>query len=390
MKIKQLHRTTLGPAILMASVMGLVFRCTVPAPKLDAGVMRAVDQLVNQAIQDSLFPGAVLLVGHRSDVLYEKSYGRYDYALESQPMSLAAVFDLASVTKVMATTVAVMRLYEEGEIDLDAHVADYIPPFAQTGKGHVTFRHLLVHESGFPPGKPFYRFCRSEEEAYDSLYAMPLAYPTGTKTVYSDLGFITLGRLVEVVSGVPLEEYVSGHFYQPLGMTSTAYNPPAGMWPNIAPTEPEHNYRLTNRPGSAKNRITQLMNGVAGHAGLFSTARDLSKVAVMLLQEGTYQGQRYFRESTIQLFTGRQSEQSSRGLGWDTGNGEGKHRTGHYFSAAAFGHTGFTGTSVWIDPEHNLFIIFLSNRTYQMKDRTRMYSFRPLLHDKIMEAIGQA
>jgi len=348
-----------------------------------------VDSLITAAITDSIFPAAVLLIGQADKILYHKAYGAHDYTDEATKTQRDDIFDLASLTKVMATTLAIMRLYEEDRITLSDPVSEYIPQFGQNGKEAITIRNLLLHNAGFPPGKPFYRICSSKTEVLDSLYAMSLRYPTGTKIVYSDIGFIALGRLVEIVSDITLDVYVKQEFYDPLELQVITFNPPLELWKRVIPAEPEFNYRVTHSTGSPKNKITQTMGGIAGHAGLFSNANDLSIIAKMLLNGGEYRGKRYFKESTIILFTSPNLNTSSRGLGWDTGGGSGKCYIGDLFSEQSFGHTGFTGTSIWIDREIDLFIIFLTNRTYQMKDRQRMYDFRPVLHEMIITNIAK-
>ncbi|MEE9161613.1 MAG: serine hydrolase domain-containing protein, partial [Candidatus Neomarinimicrobiota bacterium] len=271
--------------VFMGSLL-LATACNSPEGRWDPKIFAPAVVVIERAIQDSVFPGAVLLVGQSSGEPYTRAFGSHDYSAQAVPTESDHLFDLASLTKVMATTLAIMNLYEDGAIQLDAPVARYLPAFAQSGKGQVTVRNLLVHNSGFPPGKPFYLFTETEEEAYDSLFAMPLRYATGTATVYSDLSFITLGRLVEVITGLSLETYVEQAFYRPLGLQHTLYEPPRQLWSGIVPTEPEFNFRLTHAQGQAKNKITRLMNGVAGHAGLFSNVHDLAKVARMLLDSG--------------------------------------------------------------------------------------------------------
>lgn len=347
-----------------------------------------VDSIVYHGIQDSIYPGAVLVIGNDNGIIYQKAYGGYDYSESAIRMQINTIFDLASVTKVLATTLAVMRLYEQGKIDLTAPVAEYIPHFAQNGKDSVLIKNLLLHNSGFQPGRPFHQFCSTSGEVYDSLYATPLVYATGTSYVYSDLNFITLGKIVEVVSGKTLDRFSFDNFFEPIGLQHTMFNPPDSLWPMIAPTEVDFNYYLTGRPGMVRNRITRLLNGVAGHAGLFSSAVDIAQSAVMLLNNGYYRGEKYLNESTVEQFTQSYSRESARGLGWDTGNGAEEHRTGNTFSLSAYGHTGYTGTSLWIDPGHNVFIVFLTNRTYGGQIDRRIYTFRPQLHDSIVRIIS--
>ena len=366
--------------------------CAPSNKEWESEIFAPVTSIVEQAIQDSVFPGGVLMVGKGSGNTFSKSFGNHDYSADAVPTMPENMFDLASLTKVLSTNLAIMKLYERGEIDIDETVAHYIHQFAQNGKSEVTIRNLLVHNSGFPSGRPFYKYCNTEDEVYDSLYVTPLRYELGQVYKYSDLSFITLGHLVEVLTGTPLEDYVHEHFYAPLGLEHTMFKPDTDLWPNIVPAEPEFNFRLTGAKGRAKNKITHLMNGVAGHAGLFSNAGDLAVLAQMLLNGGEYDGGRLLDEATVKLFTSKQSEQSTRGLGWDTGTGNGNPNIpiAKSFPPEAFGHTGFTGTLIWMDPNRDIFIIFLSNRTYDMTDRSKIGAFRPVLYEAILEIIDEA
>jgi len=346
--------------------------------------LSCVDSIVYEGIRDSIYPGAVLVIGNADGIVYRQAYGGFDYSEKAIRMQTGTVFDLASVTKVLVTTLAIMKLYEQGKIDLYAPVAEYIPEFAQNGKDSVLIKNLLLHNSGFQPGRPFHQFCSTPDEVFDSLYATLLVYATGDRYVYSDLNFITLGKIIEIVSGKTPDSFCSDNFYEQMELTNTMFNPPDTLWPIIAPTETEFNYYMTGRPGMVRNRITRLLNGVAGHAGLFSSADDISQLAIMLMNNGYYRGVKYLDTSTIKLFTERYGWGSTRGLGWDTGNGAEEHRVGSMFSLSAFGHTGYTGTSLWIDPEQNVFIVFLTNRTYGGHIDRRIYTIRPLLHDAIL------
>ncbi len=389
MKIKKANAKLFFIALLILFFLNQIINsCSERKDKFTNSDFASVDTIIQSAIQDSVFPGAVLFIGNDHGVHYKKAHGFTDYAENGWMLKTITLFDLASLTKVIATTSAIMKLYEKKKLDLDDSVSSYIPQFAQNGKANISIRNLLLHNSGFPAGRPFYKFCKTEQEAFDSLYAMPLAYETATKTIYSDLGFIMLGKLVETISGESLEMFVHKNFFKPLQMKDTMFNPPIHLWPRIAPTEPEFNYRLTKMSGKPRNKITRLMDDVAGHAGLFSTAENLSIIANLYLNSGKYQGKRYFKKSTIKLFTTRHSENSTRGLGWDTGNGNPDRQISHHFSESAFGHTGFTGTSIWMDPELNLFVIFLTNRTYEMTDRDKINIIRPLVHDEIIRTLS--
>ncbi len=345
-----------------------------------------VDNIINKAIQDSAFPCAVLLVAKDGVIVHHKAYGTYDYSPNSRQIDLNTMFDLASVTKVIATTSAAMRFYDEGRLDLDEKVDSFIPQFAQNGKENITLRNLLAHNSGLPAWKPFYKTCTMADQVLGSIYASPLEYPTGEKTVYSDLGIITLGKIIEKISGTTLEKYVAEEFFQPLGMKNTMYNPPDSLIKRIAPTETDSYWRMKTVRGQVHDENAALLGGVSGHAGLFSTAGDLAIMMQMLLNGGEYGGKRYLREETVRLFTKKQSDLSSRALGWDTKSPQGSS-AGTLFSPTSFGHTGFTGTSVWADPERQLFVILLTNRVYPTRDNTKIVQVRPAAHDAVVECI---
>jgi beta-glucosidase-like glycosyl hydrolase/CubicO group peptidase (beta-lactamase class C family) len=345
-----------------------------------------VDDIINKAIQDSAFPCAVLLVAKDGMIVYNKAYGTYDYSPYSKRINTRTIFDLASVTKVIATTSAAMKLYDLGKLDLDEKVANYIPDFGQNGKENITIRNLLVHNSGLPAWKSFYKTCNSADQVLDSVYASPLEYPTGTKMVYSDLGIITMGKIIEKLSGVTLDKYVAKEFFEPLGMFSTMYNPPDSLIEHIAPTELDNYWRMRVVRGRVHDENAAALGGVSGHAGLFSTASDLAILVQMLLNGGKYGGRSYIREETVRLFTKRQSDLSTRGLGWDTKSPHGSS-AGELFSPTSFGHTGFTGTSVWADPEKRLFVVLLTNRVYPTRDNTKIFRLRPAVHDAVVECI---
>ncbi|MGC8898307.1 MAG: glycoside hydrolase family 3 N-terminal domain-containing protein [Bacteroidota bacterium] len=345
-----------------------------------------INEIVTKAIQDSAFPAAEVVVVRNNIVAFHKAFGSYDYSLFSREIDESTMFDLASLTKVIATTSAVMKLYDEKKIDLDAPVVKYIPEFGQNGKEHVTIRNLLLHNSGLPAWKKFYLTCTTPQQLIDSVYAQPLIYRTGDSTVYSDLGFITLGKVVEKITGVPLDQYVAKEFFEPLYMAHTMFNPPKSIWDRVAPTEYDTVLRHELVRGVVHDENAYVLGGVSGHAGLFSTALDLAKFMQMLMNGGSYGGRRYFNESTVKLFTTRQSKSSTRALGWDTKSAVGS-LAGTLFSPNSFGHTGFTGTMIWADPERNLFAIFLTNRVYPTRDNAKIQQVRPKLYDAVIEAL---
>ncbi len=350
-----------------------------------------VDRVVNQAIQDTAFPGAVLLVAKDGKILHEKAFGHFTYDYASAPVTTDAIFDLASVTKVTATTTAAMICYDRGLYKLDDKVAKYIPEFGSHGKENVTIKDLLVHDSGLRPDIHSYRAYENMKDpevgVLHEIYNDTLIYPTGTKMVYSDLGMITMGKIIEKITGETLDKFVREQIFEPMGMVTTMYNPPAKWINRIAPTENDTYWRHRQIRGTVHDETSDLMHGVAGHAGLFSDAGDLAKLLQMLLQKGEYQGKRYIKASTVELFTKRQSDLSSRALGWDTKSGEGYSSAGHYFSTKSYGHTGFTGTSLWTDPTRNLFVVLLTNRVYPTRNNHKIGRVRPEVHDAVIKAL---
>jgi beta-N-acetylhexosaminidase len=354
----------------------------------DSEELQKVDSVVDSAIADSAFPGAVLLVAKDGIIVHDKAYGSYDYGIYSKRVDVNTMYDLASVTKVIATTSSVMRLVDEGKIKLTDPVIKYIPPFGQKGKEKITLYNLMVHNSGLPAWRRFYDFCSTPQCLLDSLYATPLIYKTGDSTIYSDLGLITMGKVIEQVSHTTLDRYVDSVFFQPLGMTSTMYNPPQRLWNHIAPTEVDTFWRKTGQAvlGTVHDENASVLGGVSGHAGLFSTASDLAIMMQMLLNGGTYGGNRYLNAETIKEFTTRQSEESTRGIGWDLKSP--RHSwAGTLLSDRTFLHTGFTGTSVAADPERDLIIIFLTNRVNPTRDNLKILAVRPKVHDAILRAL---
>lgn len=359
------------------------------AAGFDPERLQRVDDVMKQAIRDSAFPGGVVLAAHNGVVGYHKAFGTYEYDPYSRQVDVNTIYDLASVTKVIATTSAVMRLVDENKLRLDDPVVRYIPQFGQRGKERITLYNLMVHNSGLPAWRRFYDFCTTPQCVLDSVFATPLQYRTGDSTVYSDLGLITLGKVIEIVAGTTLNRYVDSVFFKPLGMNSTMYNPPRSLWNRIAPTEVDTFWQRTGVAvrGRVHDENAATLGGVSGHAGLFSTASDLAVMMQMLLNGGTYGGVRYFRTETVQKFIARQSDKSTRGIGWDTKNLAGYSSAGRLFGPKSFGHTGFTGTSLWADPERNLFVILLTNRVYPTRNNTKIFDVRPKVADAVVEAL---
>lgn len=333
------------------------------APGIDSAGIAA---LVQQEIGRGDIPGAVVLIGDRERILYRRAFGYRVLSPRRQRMTLDTGFDLASLTKVVATTPAVMQLIEQGKIALDAPVARYWPAFAAHGKSGVTVRELLTHTSGLPPDLSLLGSWRGRPAALRKVVVQRLVARPGRRYIYSDINFIVLGELVRRVSGEGIDIYCERHIFQPLGMRQTEFRPPAALRAGIAPTELVGG-RL--RQGEVQDPTAARMGGVAGHAGLFATAGDLAQYAQTLLRGGTLASRgargRLLAPASIRLMTqpDRVASDRFRGLGWDLAAPfvEGRSRLPQY---GAFGHLGYTGTSLWIDPARGLFVILLTSRLY--------------------------
>jgi CubicO group peptidase (beta-lactamase class C family) len=354
--------------------------------------------MVYNAIEKEYFPGAQLLIGTDEEVLYKKSYGKFTYDNDSKSVDDNSVFDLASLTKVIATTSAIMKLYDEGKLDLYDRVAYYIPEFGVNDKETITIQNLLLHNSGLKPWIPFYQTCETKQEAMDMIYNLELSYEPETEFVYSDLNAILLGEIVEKVSNQSLDEYCRENIFKPLKMLSTAYNPDDEMKKKIPPTEYDSRWRNKLLKGEVHDEAAYLIGGVSGNAGLFSNAEDIYTLMSTLLNGGTYYNpysralrtDTMFKERTVGLFTDRYpylSYYNTRALGWDTKPEPINYRIpcGELISDSCFGHTGYTGTSAWCDKNRKLIIVFLTNRVYPSRSHKGIRDFRPELHNKIIE-----
>jgi uncharacterized protein YbbC (DUF1343 family)/CubicO group peptidase (beta-lactamase class C family) len=319
-----------------------------------------VDAIIQQAIADGNIPGAVLEVGHDGTVVYRKAYGSRALEPRREPMTLDTVFDLASLTKVVATTTAVMQLVEQGKVRMNDTVAKYLPDFAQNGKEDITIRQLLTHYSGLAPDIDLTPAFDSKESAFRLAFAETPQQAPGSGFVYSDTNFIVLGAMVEKVSGETLEAYTERHIFVPLKMTHTRFVPPAAWRVKIAPTEYDENQHMLR--AVVHDPRARRMGGVAGHAGLFSTADDLAKFAQTLLDGGDG----ILSAVTVQKMTQPEQPPSAsvlRGFGWDIDSPFSSNR-GDLLPVGSFGHTGFTGTSMWIDPTTQTYIILLTNAVH--------------------------
>lgn len=332
---------------------------------MSADRLAMIDRIVNRGVKAGGFPGAAVIVGRRGYSVFEKGYGRLGWASSSSPVVPdESIYDLASLTKVVGTATAAMILYDEGRLDLDAPVKKYLPAFSGGQKDHVTIRHLLTHTSGLPAGRDLRRLARGPWHARTVIIETPLACKPGACQVYSDLGPNVLAFAIEAISGQGLDAFLAERVFGPLGMNDTRFRPDEAQKFRIAPTEvsPPRGYPIR---GEVHDENAWALGGVAGHAGLFSTASDLSVFAQMMLNGGSYNGVRIASDSAVKRFTTRTS--GTRALGWDTSDREGT--AGMYMGENAYGHTGFTGTSIWIDPDRELFVIMLSNRVHAPKAR---------------------
>jgi len=345
-----------------------------------------VDQTVKNAIENKSFPGAVVLIWKDDKIIFEKAYGRFTYEIESPLVSTKTIYDLASVTKVVATTTAAMICYDRKLFSIEDRVVKHIPEFGVNGKENITTKNLLLHNSGLPAWKKFYGRGLSSEQVIKEIYNSVLEYKTGEKTVYSDLGIITLGKIIEKVTGKSLDKFCKEEIFIPLKMNSTFYNPDDSIKNLCAPTEKDDYWRMKVLQGEVHDETSAMLGGVAGHAGLFSTAKDISNLMAVLMNKGKLADKEFIKQSTVELFTKRFSIESTRALGWDTKSDSGSS-AGKYFSKKSFGHTGYTGTSIWADTERNLFVIFLTNRVYPTRDNTKILKVRPQLHNAVIKSL---
>ncbi len=342
---------------------------------------------LKSAIRDSAFPGCAISVGLKGKLVFQEGFGYLTYDPPFARVKTNTIFDLASLTKVIATTTLAMILYEQGQLPLDRKVVDILPDFHGNQKDLVTVRHLLTHTHGLAGWKQFYLNLKGKERIVREICRTDLLYPPGTQYVYSDLGMILLQRIIETIAQKSLDLLVKDYITGPLHMDRTFYKPDSSWYGEIAPTEFCKWRRILVR-GFVHDENAYAMGGVSGHAGLFSTVEDLSVFCQMYLNGGVYYNQRILQSETIDLFTQRQNlvEESTRALGWDTRSEE-NSMAGDFMSMRAYGHSGFTGTTVWIDPENKVFVVFLTNRVYPTRENQKIRAVRPKVHNYIMKAL---
>ena len=354
----------LGAYVALAISDGL----PVNTPKsvgMSAARLASVDRIVSRGITAGGYPGASVVIGRKGYAVFQKGFGKLGWTTSSPRVTAdRSIYDLASLTKVVGTTTAAMLLYDAGRLDLEAPVSTYLPAFSGGWKDSVTVRHLLTHRSGLPAGRDLWRIARTPDEARAAVLATNLECRPGQCYIYSDLGADILGFVIEAIAGETLDVFLHDKVFEPLGMNDTFYRPADSLTYRIAPTEiaPPRGYPLQ---GQVHDENAYALGGVAGHAGLFSTAADLSIFAQMMLNGGEYNGVRVLSDTVVSLFTRRTA--GTRALGWDTAEGTGG--AGKFLDSHAYGHTGYTGTSIWIDPERQMFVLLLTNRVHAARAR---------------------
>ncbi|WP_251029979.1 serine hydrolase domain-containing protein [Pedobacter sp. ISL-64] len=383
---------------------------------LNSNNLKEIDAIAAEAIAQKATPGLVVLVAKDGKVIFNKAYGTHTYDT-NVPDKVTDIFDLASVTKVTATTPAVMRLFEEGKLKLDTNIGAYIPKARTTPMNNIQVREVMLHQAGFIPYIPFHDYVKTGDYSRDSSAAYPtkvadnyyikkgffkdfmwpkmLNSPIKTrgKYVYSDISMYVMKDIVEHISEEPLNQYTYENFYKPLGMQTAGFLPRNRFKPEqIIPTEMDSYFRKTLLVGYVHDQGAALAGGVSGHAGLFASANDLAIIYQMLLNRGTYGGVEYFKNSTVDMFTSKQSNVSRRGLGFDRWDPDTtKHYPSELASPQTYGHTGYTGTCVWVDPSRGLVYVFLSNRVNPtVTDKLSNLKIRGRIQDVVNKAIDES
>jgi len=381
-----------GPSPSTPVRLATVDSIVVASPRavgFDAALPARLDSIVRIGLAEGAAPGAALAVARYGRLVHLKGYGTIDYAPGSPAVDASTMYDLASLTKVIATTTAAMILEEEGKLDISRTVQSYLPEFNAPDKSAITVRMLLTHRGGLEAFAPLWKTTRGRADYLTQINARPLMSPPGTKMVYSDWDFILMQDVIERITGTTLDAFVAARVFGPLGMTSTRFTPDttnAALMRRIAPTELDSLRGQIH--GTVHDPNAWALGGVSGHAGLFSTARDLVVFAQMLQNGGSYKGTRIVTPQTIARWTASQDPHSSRALGWDTPSDISS--AGRYFSPRSFGHTGFTGTSIWFDPERELFVILLMNRVNPHGIATRHTQLRRDVADAVQAAVLDA
>jgi CubicO group peptidase (beta-lactamase class C family) len=351
---------------------------SIPGSVLRGQSFEEVDDAVREGIRRRIYPGAVVVIGRRDSILYARGYGHFTWkATTPVPSPDSTLWDIASITKVVGTASAVMRLVDAGRLDLDAPVRRYLPRFSGALKDQVTVRMLLDHTSGLRSYAPLFKQARNKAGALEILYQERPNRRPGDLPVYSDLNAIFLGLLVESVSNMPLDAFVVREVFDPLELRHTTYRPSPGLRRRTVPSAV---WRGTPVQGQVNDPNAAILGGAAGHAGVFSTGMDLARYAQVWLREGAGPHGQWVSARTVKRFLTRGANSGPRLLGWDTPELNNKEPSlfGTLISDAAYGHTGFTGTELWIDPTNDLFLVFLTNRTFDPKVRDSGHGLRAI------------
>lgn len=391
---------TLGISLLIACAPAIkTAPRTVPSPRhvispevekslsaagFDPQLAPALDSIITAAIADKASPGVALAIGRNGVVGYMRAYGALDWDPSSAAVTDSSLYDMASLTKVVAATTAAMILEESGKLDIERTVASYLPEFDAPDKAQITVRQLLTHRGGMEAYSDLWRTNHGRTEYLRALNARPLAYQPGAKMIYSDWDMVLMQLVIERLAGTTLDAFVDEHLFKPLGMRDSHFNPADDLKPRIAPTEVVP-FRGGLIRGTVHDENAWSLGGVSGNAGLFSSARDLALFCQMMLNGGELNGVRILKPATIARWTTRQDQSSSRALGWDTPSPQSS--AGQYFSLRSFGHTGFTGTSIWVDPEKQLYVVLLTNRVNPTRQNQKQIPLRRAVADAVQQAV---
>ncbi len=351
-------------------------------PERFSGALR----LLSTAVKGRAFPGAAAAVVHGGETILLAGVGRFTYEQNATAVSGSTVYDLASVSKALATTTMVAMLFERGRLSLDSPLIEFFPEFAagDPTRARVTLRMLLAHTSGLPEYVRLFETAANRDELAAMALRVPLTHEPGSHTEYSDIGFIILGEVLAQVAGERLDKFCQREIFRPLGMADTTFRPPATWKLQIPPTEDDRKFRKRIVRGEVHDENAWVMEGVSGHAGVFASAYDVAQFAACMLRQGAP----ILRPETVKLFTQRDDTfaDGTRALGWDRPTPP--SQSGCYFSPQSFGHLGFTGTSLWIDPERDVAIVLLSNRTWPDRSDQAIKEVRPAFHDLVMQVIA--
>lgn len=352
--------------------------------KHSTAIANPVQQILLEAIAEQAFPGAALIASQRGKVLLESYAGGHTYDSDAVPVSAETIYDVASLTKVLVTTPLCMKLVEGGRLQLETTLVSVVPEFRgnDARREQITFRHLLAHSSGLPAHRKYYEHAHHLQQVLQQVFSTPLEADPGTRAEYSDIGFILLGIAIERLMGAKLDHLAQRELFAPLGI-SCSYGPLTHVH-HVPPTLEAVDFRDRRICGQVNDENAWVMGGVAGHAGLFGTARDVDTFAQIMLRGVAP----LFKSETVKLFTSRETSPAgtSRALGWDTPSQP--SQSGKYFSERSYGHLGYTGTSLWVDPKRELAITLLTNRTYPDNTSQKIKQYRPRIHDMVIETLN--